>query len=53
MIDVNLTEEECKMIKRQRVLALLHPPSQETMNAYGSLKNYLNPRFIPDNWEQG
>lgn len=42
-----MTEEEKKKIKRQAVLSLLNPPSQETMERYGSLENYLDPEFVP------
>ena len=53
MINNSLTEEECKQIKRQAVLSLINPPSQETMDVYGSLENYLNPRFVPDCYCKG
>jgi len=42
-----MTEEEKKEYRKQAMLSLLNPPSQETMDRYGSLENYLDPDFIP------
>ena len=49
----NMSEEDKKIIKRQRCLALLCPPEQviKILEPYKNLKNYLDPTYIPDEVE--